>query len=440
MFPIDPLVLALRYFIPSAWSIAFRAVAFGYTTKRRVALGFATYTVYTLVVPACLTFAFGYDAFICVAVPVMVIGSLAVLIFSTDTPGKTIFLQLAQEGMVICMSVLLNMACAVLGFSYPVLVLLLALCSPLLFFIALRFWAAPLRFLADNIHGPIGPLLALPLLTLTVASIIPVYPPDSFASHPVFCAIVVLLVETVFFLYLFTMKRNLEQISLLLKKEARGDHLIQEVASYRDYLEAARQNRHDLRHHDMLLLNMLEEGRMQEAIEYLQVRDREYASTSLSRFCDDATMNAVLRIFERRAEEAKVSFSALVVLPETMPLDQPELGALLGNVLENALNAASDISDGHIVFDARYEDGSLLMEARNSMAGRVEFRGGMPVSRRTGGGTGTRSIVSIVERHGGIVEYSQAGQEFRTRIIIPVPETMSPEASAPVEPGCDDSA
>ena len=233
------IVFLLNFYIPGAWSIVYRAAAYGYTSKRRVVLGFIAYTAYVLFVPAFLMTVMSYGRYTHVASVTMTIGSMAVLIFSTDTVGKTIFLQLAQGGMVTVMSVLLKMARTVMGFSYTTLLILLAICSPILFFIGLRYWAKPMRFLVDNIKDSVGSLLILLLLTLAVVSLIPVYPPQYFANHPVFCTLIMVAVEMAFFLYLYTMYRNLQRISALSREEAHMQLLSQEIATYQTALETA---------------------------------------------------------------------------------------------------------------------------------------------------------------------------------------------------------
>ncbi|MDD2413700.1 MAG: GHKL domain-containing protein [Eubacteriaceae bacterium] len=417
-------LFVLKFYIPAAWSIIFRVYAFGYTTRGKVALGFIGYTLYVVVVPAILMKVMGYGAYTHIASIVMIIGSLAVLIFSSDTPGKTIFLQLAQGGMVTVLSVILNMIRTVCGLSYPVLLLMLAVASPIIFFIGLKYWARPLRFLVDHSQDSMRSLLALPLFTLGITSVIPVFPPQNYANHPVYCTILMVGVECSFFWYLFTMYRNLQRISSLSEQEIRSEQLRTEIHSYQTYLETARASRHDLRHHDALLLEQLENGDVKGAIAYLCTHEKEMDKASLKQFCAEPTVNAVLRIYENRCESAGIAFTATAALPKALPVSGPEIGSLLGNALENAFNAAvaSGKSSAFITFTARFEDDNLLLALRNTAVGPVTFRNGVPVSKRAGGGVGTRSIANTVSKHAGIVEYSQQNQTFLTRIIVPLDE------------------
>ncbi len=419
--PLDQLIVfMLQFYIPGMWSIVFRVFGFGYSSKERVALGALVYTAYMFLLPWFLMSSMGYSAYILIASMIMTIGSMSVLIFTTDTISKTIFLQLAQGGVITCLSIVADLACTLLGLSSLTLSVILFICSPILFFIGLRFWAHPLRFLIDNIHDSMGLLLLLPLLTLAVVTVIPVFPTNSFANHPVFCTAMVLLVEMAFFLYIYVLYRNIRQISDLSKREMQSELLSQEIESYQTYVDSARRSRHDLRQHDALVLGMLTDGKVDQATDYLKCQVDELGMLSLTRYCQNTVMNALLRVYEGRAEKSGIQFAAVVNLPEHLPLSDTDLGALTGNALENAVHAAANVDGGFISVNASIDGDDMLIMVRNSVSGQVIFQQGLPVSKRPGGGTGTRSIETIVQRYGGMADFSQSGNEFRTRIIVPI--------------------
>lgn len=415
------IVYLLKFYIPAVWSIAFRAVAFGYKSKRRVVFGIIAYTVYVLVIPALIITFIGYGKYTHYAGYVMTLGSMAVLLFTTDTVGKTIFLQLTQGAMVTVMSVVLNYLRTVIGFSYELLLLLLCICSPALFFVSLKFWAKPMRFLIDNIQDSIWTLLVLPLLTLIIVTYIPIYPPMTFAHHPLFCTLMMIGVETTFFLYLYTMYRNIKRIQTLSKEAENNRLLAAEIEHYRSYVDTAKANRHDLHHHDAILIERLEHGDLEGALDYLKEHDKTIMSAKLINFCPNPTINAVLRIYQRKAEALGIAYSAVADIPDNLPIGQSELGALLSNLLENAITAASKCGSGSFVaVTAQTDDSNFLLETRNSVNSSVEFRNGMPVSSKPGGGTGTVSITSTVERYNGITLYSANDNTFSVRILVPL--------------------
>lgn len=415
-------ICSLMFYIPTAYSLAFRAFGLGYVTKGRLLLGFGVYSAYMAAVPALLIVGMGSEVFALLSGPMMLLGSFSVLIFTTDPPDKTIFLQLVQSSMVTVISVLLNMAYVVFGVPYPMLFALLIMACTIVYVVALRVWAKPLRFIADHIHDDRLSMMVLPVIKLVVVSLIPVYPPKNFSEHPIFYTGMMLVAELSFLLYIYILYRNLIKISMLSRQELKNELLQAEASYYRTFLERAKQNRHDLRHHDALILEHLEAGDIVGAKQYLLAHNKELEETSLRQFCHNITANAVLRLYERRAQEEGISFFSAADIPRELPLASPELGGLLGNLLENAMNACRQSTDvkTYIVFTSRVEDKNLLLELRNAAPTDTTFQNAIPVSKKAGGGIGTRSIIAVVKKHNGIVDFSQHDTEFIVRIIIPI--------------------
>ena len=66
-------------------------------------------------------------------------------------------------------------------------------------------------------------------------------------------------------------------------------------------------------------------------------------------------------------------------------------------------------------------DAQLVVVATNGMAGNVRKRNGEYLSTsHRGTGLGLSSIRLIAERHGGIAEFSNTEDEFRTDVMIPL--------------------
>lgn len=422
MSAFDVAIYVLKFCIPSVFSLLFRGYGLGYRSKTRFALGLAAYAVYMAVVPSALILLMGYGQFTHISSIVMTLSGVFVLIFSTDTVGKTIFLHLVQGSMVTALSVLLNMVRHLLGLSYLTLDVLLLVASPILCVVALRFWAKPLRFLADNIHSNILTMSVIPLLNMVLVYFLPVFPAQNFANHPVYCTVMMLLVEFGFFLYLYTFYRNLLKIKLLLESEAKGQLLAAEIESYQESLAAAKQTRHDLHHHNALIVEYLETGNTAGAMEYLRANDRTLVEARLAEFSQNPAANAVLRIYSRQAQAKDIVFSALADLPEGLPLEAPELGALLSNLLENAVEACAPVAlhQRQIALSAQKDGQRLLLELRNSVSGTVLFEDGMPRSQKPGGGTGTKSILHITQKYGGMCQFKQEDGMFFTRIVLPL--------------------
>jgi sensor histidine kinase regulating citrate/malate metabolism len=100
----------------------------------------------------------------------------------------------------------------------------------------------------------------------------------------------------------------------------------------------------------------------------------------------------------------------------------PELGSMLSNILENALEACrkTKCDKRFVTFIAEIEDDILKIELQNTASGEVEIRNNMPISTKKNGGTGTKSVLYVVERYHGMLNFRQNGDTFITQIVLPV--------------------
>ncbi len=207
-----------------------------------------------------------------------------------------------------------------------------------------------------------------------------------------------------------------------LRADARQAVLESELAAVEASLSAAKRSRHDLHHHNAVVLEYLKSSDTEHAIRYLETMDAELAATSFKQFCKNSTANAVLRVYDRKAQTAEIPFAVQADIPSEMPLEGPEIGALLSNILENAVEACMKLKPihGHISLTAQTGETGWRLEVRNRMDGTVKFENGLPHTTKVTGGTGTKSIAKIVESHGGLFRFQQEGNFFITQIILPI--------------------
>lgn len=193
-----------------------------------------------------------------------------------------------------------------------------------------------------------------------------------------------------------------------------------ELMAYDTFVNAAKQSRHDIRHHDAVIMEYLDSGNIQGAVDYINSHDEMIRNMALHEFCKNKTANAVFRIYERKTATENIEFSVTADIDEDIRISPPELCVMLSNILENALHACETCKSEkcHITMRAAAEDGRLLIELKNSVSGEVEFENGIPVSGNTHGGNGIPSVMAAVEKYGGMTDFSVQDGEFITRISI----------------------
>ncbi len=182
-----------------------------------------------------------------------------------------------------------------------------------------------------------------------------------------------------------------------------------EFASLRQMQQNAASYRHDMRHHFAFLQSLASKERIEEIKVYLQTAQSDIDAITPVRFCENETVNLILSAFTTKAKHSGTLLTVEAKLPNLLPFSDTELCSLLSNALENAIYACENIADSnerYIKLRAYSKNNKLCIEIRNTYHTEPIFHQGLPVSKKHGHGFGTKSMAHIVEKHGGIYQFS----------------------------------
>ncbi|MDZ4196623.1 MAG: GHKL domain-containing protein [Candidatus Izemoplasmatales bacterium] len=207
-----------------------------------------------------------------------------------------------------------------------------------------------------------------------------------------------------------------------IKRRANEELLMSEIVSYESTVQSAKQTRHDIRHHNSILGEYLQSGDMDGAKNYLQLYDDNIQESSLKEFSKNPIANAVFRVYERRAREYKIDFVIQSQADALLSNQFSDIGSVLSNIFENALESCKQCltQEKYIYYSSIEQNGCILIEIKNSVEGDLTFINGIPVTTKSGGGTGLLSVKSIIEKQQGMLAFSQEKNFFFTRIILPL--------------------
>jgi len=190
-----------------------------------------------------------------------------------------------------------------------------------------------------------------------------------------------------------------------------------------EQIELARQSAHDLRHHMRILRSMAEQGQNPRMLEYLKEYEGQAAEREVRVYSDNPTADAILAHYAAEARAKGIPCDLRFSVPPELDFPDVELCILLGNLLENALEALEQEpgENRSLYLRGDAENGCLRLVVENSFTGTVQEHGGAFVStKHTGLGVGVRAVRTIAEKHGGLADFSADGAVFRAQLMIPL--------------------
>jgi two-component system sensor histidine kinase AgrC len=178
--------------------------------------------------------------------------------------------------------------------------------------------------------------------------------------------------------------------------------------------------RHDLRNHLTVVRGRLEQGDTAGALSYLEELSGSPALSGTRRICENDTANAVLTAKAETMRQAGLAPDFAVALPERLPLSDLDLTALLGNALDNAIEAAVRAADKTVSVRCRVQKGLFMLRVENALGGAVAPDLATTKADKTAHGLGLPGMREIAERYGGTLEAGVKAGRFELVVCLPV--------------------
>lgn len=179
--------------------------------------------------------------------------------------------------------------------------------------------------------------------------------------------------------------------------------------------------RHDLRQHLAVVSSYIDGDDREGLVEYLELYKKELPPETMELFSRNEVVNAIVCYYAARAREQGIRFDARISLPETCPVTDTDIAVLLGNMLENAVEACmrENQAKPYISLRIMLKNNDLFVLTDNTCTTAPDFIGDTPLSsKRSGTGIGVASIREIASRYRGTAEFRKKGEMFCASVIL----------------------
>ncbi len=199
----------------------------------------------------------------------------------------------------------------------------------------------------------------------------------------------------------------------------------------RQISEAAAENRrliHDIKHHLRTIDRMASEHGQTEICSFLfQVEEQVAAASGYSHiaFCKNSVVNALVEYYFGMAQTQGTEFQVRLDLLDQMPLTDVELCTVLGNLLDNAVEACSRQKQGdrRILIAGETRGNMYFLKIENTYDGLTLQEGKTFISRKGASadhGIGLSSVKKIIKSHGGDLDIIPGKESFLVGITVQI--------------------
>ena len=176
---------------------------------------------------------------------------------------------------------------------------------------------------------------------------------------------------------------------------------------------------HDLHNHIGVLRQFLTLEKYGEAVRYLDELQAPVRNLTATVWTGDETADYLINSKAAMAEEAGIRFQAQVEFPRRTNIRSVDLCAILGNLLDNAIEAARQVTDPSgrtVALTIRRIHQMLVIKVENSFSSApVQENGELKTTKTEGGlhGWGLKSAQTAAEKYDGMVQAGVSGEVFR---------------------------
>ena len=182
--------------------------------------------------------------------------------------------------------------------------------------------------------------------------------------------------------------------------------------------------RHDYRNHIQVMKAHLDAGRYEELDQYLRFLSDDLTSVDTVLKTGNVMVDAILNRKLNLAASQQIPVNAKAAVPPSLTVEPLDICVILGNLLDNAIEACTRISDQEARFLRVYlgtHRGQLYISVTNS-APALRRKGRQYLSTKIQGdhGFGLLRIDRIAAKYGGVVNRQSEEGVFATEILLPI--------------------
>ena len=225
-----------------------------------------------------------------------------------------------------------------------------------------------------------------------------------------------------FYHYVLTANRQISENQQTIRYNQHLKEQLNSLEQYNLLMQKSQQQmavlRHDMRHSYRLIYIMLQDGQINEVLDYIKVQGNVLDLTTVQFFCYAPLVNAALSIYLQRAEKIGIRTEHKINLPEQFNTDESDFAILISNLLENAINASKlqPKEKREISITIEHIDNQCALEITNLFDGEIIFENGLPRTSKDGHGIGMLSLKNFVEKYQAQLDFSH--ESGRVKVIV----------------------
>lgn len=224
-----------------------------------------------------------------------------------------------------------------------------------------------------------------------------------------------------FNLIFYRMARHSAEHAALVQRANLMEVQASQYQKLKAHMEQTAQQRHDFRHSIRVMDELAKQGDLTQLRLYAKEYTDKLDDSVLPNYCANPALNALLGYYAAIALRDGVRTQLQIVLPKELPVAETDLCSLMGNLMENAIDACRLLpeSERRIALSAEMQGERVYIVSTNAFDGNLRVRGEQYLStKHTGSGMGLASVSAVVERYSGHLQIHHTDKQFCVDVCL----------------------
>lgn len=233
------------------------------------------------------------------------------------------------------------------------------------------------------------------------------------------CVVIGLLIQLVLLINMLVTRNVHKENEKLAKQflESQNEHY--QYLEKREY--ETKKFRHDIKNHLLLLENLINTGKYEDAEEYLSNINEKVSSFNNQISVNNGIADAILNRFYTEAKEIGITLKVSGHFPLECYITAYDICTVFSNLLSNAIRAESEAEGKIVEVNIKYIENKVLLTVENDYINELNEVDGIFKTTKEdslGHGYGLSNVRECVEKNGGYLSISTDNQRFKVMIMM----------------------
>ena len=203
----------------------------------------------------------------------------------------------------------------------------------------------------------------------------------------------------------------------------------QEIEYYHKQAELIQKNseeikhlRHDMKNHMIAIKELSKNKETDKVLEYISTLSDKLEPSYVFSATGIIEIDSVLNYKLTQAEKKGIDITSEIIIPNDLKIQSNDFVTILGNLIDNAIEAASKLSDNkYIKINIKYSKGTILIAIKNSYDGKLNMLNNEYITTKDDPelhGIGIKSVETAIKKYDGDMIINHTDDEFYTKVLL----------------------